>query len=341
VTGSAAVSEPLTGLIKLDPSDDQAIADVMELGNAALAVDEPDEPPVLFTLQAGVVRYGWDGEPAVQWLYRDGTGKLIGKFKFFQPGRENLHLTGIEVLVHPAHRRRGLGTRLHEQALRMARESGRRLLTTETIDAPGPVAFAEKLGFQRGGSEIQRRQDLSEVDLAQVEALRKQAAEVASDYRLLRIAGAVPSELIDSVAVLTAAINDAPTDDMDVEDHVYNADRIRAFERAQAGWGRKLYRLIAQRISDGALAGHTILAVDPERPEWGDQYDTSVLKEHRGHRLGLLLKASMLEWMAEAEPELRYVDTWNAESNAHMIGINEQLGYRVVRRYLNWQLDLS
>jgi hypothetical protein len=203
------------------------------------------------------------------------------------------------------------------------------------------VAFAEKLGFQRGGSEIQRRQDLSEVDLAQVEALRKQAAEAASDYRLLRIAGAVPSDLIDSVAVLTAAINDAPTDDMDVEDHVYNADRIRAFERAQAGWGRKLYRLIAQRISDGALAGHTILAVDPERPEWGDQYDTSVLKEHRGHRLGLLLKASMLEWVAETEPKMRYVDTWNAESNAHMIGINEQLGYRIVRRYLNWQLDLS
>jgi len=55
----------------------------------------------------------------------------------------------------------------------------------------------------------------------------------------------------------------------------------------------------------------------------------------------LLLKASMLEWMAEAEPSIRYVDTWNAESNAHMIGINEQLGYRIVRRYLNWQLDLS
>src|SRR5439155_1510533 len=91
----ALVSEsgPLAGLTKLDPSDDQAIADVLELNNAALAVDEPEEPPTLFTQKAGVIRYGWDGEPATQWLYRDGTGKLLGKVRIFQPRRENLHLT--------------------------------------------------------------------------------------------------------------------------------------------------------------------------------------------------------------------------------------------------------
>jgi hypothetical protein len=31
------------------------------------------------------------------------------------------------------------------------------------------------------------------------------------------------------------------------------------------------------------------------------------------------------------------VDTWNAESNAHMIGVNEQLGYRVLGRELAFQ----
>jgi GNAT superfamily N-acetyltransferase len=331
----------MTGLTKLDPSGDQAIPELLELVNTAMAVDEPDEPPILPGLQAGVLRYGWDGEPAEHWLYRDADGTLIGRLKIFQPKRENLHLTGVDLVVHPDHRRQGHGTRLFEHGLRLARESGRRLLTTETIDAPGPIAFAEKCGFKRGGSEIQRRQDLNELDLTQVHALRKQAAEVAADYRLLRVVGPVPSDLLDAVVVLTGALNDAPTDDMDVEDHVYDAERIRSFERAQAGWGRTLYRLIAQRVSDGELAGHTIVAVDPERPEWADQYDTAVLAAHRGHRLGLLLKASMLSWLAEAEPRIRYVDTWNAESNAHMIAINEQLGYRIVRRYIEWQQDLT
>jgi hypothetical protein len=40
----------------------------------------------------------------------------------------------------------------------------------------------------------------------------------------------------------------------------------------------------------------------------------------------------MLLWLREAEPALTQIDTWNAESNSHMIGINEQLGYQIVAR---------
>ena len=52
--------------------------------------------------------------------------------------------------------------------------------------------------------------------------------------------------------------------------------------------------------------------------------------EHRGHRLGLLLKLEMLRWLAETEPALETLDTWNAESNRHMVAVNEALGYRVL-----------
>jgi len=34
------------------------------------------------------------------------------------------------------------------------------------------------------------------------------------------------------------------------------------------------------------------------------------------------------------------MDTWNAESNDHMIGINEALGYRVMGRAIEFQRDL-
>ena len=58
---------------------------------------------------------------------------------------------------------------------------------------------------------------------------------------------------------------------------------------------------------------------------------------HRGHRLGLLLKADMLRWLAETEPALEAVDTFNAESNDHMVAVNERLGYRVMGRELQYQ----
>jgi hypothetical protein len=40
------------------------------------------------------------------------------------------------------------------------------------------------------------------------------------------------------------------------------------------------------------------------------------------------------------EPQLETVDTWNAESNDHMIGVNERLGYEVLGREVEFQRDL-
>jgi GNAT superfamily N-acetyltransferase len=136
---------------------------------------------------------------------------------------------------------------------------------------------------------------------------------------------------------MTAAINDAPTDELDVEDEVFDAARIRAFEAARLDGGDRIYRIVARRKSDGVLAGHTLVGVNEAQPEYANQWDTSVLEDHRGHRLGMLLKASMVEWLHEAEPTLRYLDTWNAESNSYMIAVNEALGYEVVERHLGYQ----
>ena len=38
----------------------------------------------------------------------------------------------------------------------------------------------------------------------------------------------------------------------------------------------------------------------------------------------------MLDWLAEAEPQLERIDTGNAAVNRWMIAINEQLGYELL-----------
>ena len=75
-------------------------------------------------------------------------------------------------------------------------------------------------------------------------------------------------------------------------------------------------------------------------PSWGSSTTRRWSAAHRGHRLGLLLKLEMLRWLAEEEPQLREIDTWNAESNDHMIGVNELLGYRIMGRVLDFQRSI-
>ena len=136
---------------------------------------------------------------------------------------------------------------------------------------------------------------------------------------------------------MAASINDAPLDDLELEDDTYAPRRMRDQERAAELRGHSTYRVIARHRQTGELAGHSSVTVERWEPARGHQEDTTVAPEHRGHRLGLALKADMLRWLAEAEPQLETIDTWNTETNDHMIAINEELGYRIVARELQFQ----
>ena len=91
------------------------------------------------------------------------------------------------------------------------------------------------------------------------------------------------------------------------------------------------YSVAAIAEATGEMAGLTQVFVDPEYPEWGHQGLTAVIRQHRGHRLGLLIKAAMLEWLATEEPKLERIATDNAAVNKYMIAVNETLGYELVK----------
>jgi hypothetical protein len=65
---------------------------------------------------------------------------------------------------------------------------------------------------------------------------------------------------------------------------------------------------------------------------------TAVARAHRGHRLGLLLKVAMLGLLAEREPQIERILTYNAEPNQHMIAASEAPGSRVRGRRRFWLL---
>jgi RimJ/RimL family protein N-acetyltransferase len=84
------------------------------------------------------------------------------------------------------------------------------------------------------------------------------------------------------------------------------------------------------------VAALTQLEVDPDSPEWGHQGLTAATRPHRGHRLGLLVKAAMLQWLGQAEPGLERIETGNADANEHMIAVNETLGFQPLEPFWQW-----
>ena len=216
-------------------------------------------------------------------------------------------------------------------------KQGRSKIGVSGWELPATVAFARRHDFKRAAEEIYRVVRLQELSRSFVDDAYAEAAAFAKDYELLRFEGQTPDELLAAVADITEAINDAPIDDLDIEDEAFPAERVRNYEDATINAGHRLYRVIARHRETGELAGHTVVAVDAETPQLAHQHDTAVVRAHRGHRLGLLVKAELMRWLAVAEPQLESIDTWNAESNKQMIEVNERLGYVRVSRELEFQ----
>jgi len=327
-------------ILEFTADDSDTIEAVVELLNAAAKVDSPFSHPMTVSGYAGMIRFGWDGEPPRTFAARE-SGALVGLVEIHTSEWDNTNLAWVGFVVHPDLRRLGRGSRLLEFAKEETLAMGRTSVGFDGWDIDATNGFAKTHGLPRKGSAINRRQILALVERQAVETMYDEAATAASSYELLRIAGHTPEDMLDAVAEMTAAINDAPTDDLDIEDEVFPKERIIGYEGAVEARGHRMYRVVARHRESGELAGHTVVAVELERPTIGHQHDTSVARAHRGHRLGLLLKADMLRWLGESEPQLETIETWNAESNDHMIEVNEKLGYQVLGRELQFQINVS
>ncbi len=330
VTEQVSELDPAT----LSETDAAALASV---ANAAQAADAPHLDPV----DAAHVRrrhaYGWDMHPTHRLLVTYAGDVLAGYAEIGISHWDNPDLAFIDLEVHPEHRGRGLGrslVRCVEEAIRL---DGRpRVLADGWLDSPRQ-AFWQRRGFTLGMVAAQRRLRVADLDWADLDGaglddLLAQAEAASSDYELVDLPNPAPPDLVPDLLTVHTAINDAPLDDLVLEDDAWPAERVRAYEQAMTARGFRLHRLLAKRRSDGAPAGQTVVVVDGDRPWIASQEDTAVVAAHRGHKLGLRLKIAMLRLLADREPQVRYIDTWNAESNRHMLAVNDALGCFVVGR---------
>lgn len=149
--------------------------------------------------------------------------------------------------------------------------------------------------------------------------------------------GPAPEPLVGQLAKIVAGSADAPRD-AGREAEVWDEDRIRATDRSMALSGDRRHTVVARHDASGELVAMTAVHVAPEQPEFGFQGLTAVAREHRGHRLGLAVKVAMLDLIAQREPQVERIMTFNAADNTYMIAINDAIGFQVTGEFRSWQV---
>jgi GNAT superfamily N-acetyltransferase len=337
-------------IVPLDPADAAAVEGAYQVDVATIANDVPDFPVPSRQRFEASLRVPWPGEDASHWIARTDSGEVVGALVVELPTLDNLENGWIKASVLPAHRRRGIGRALYDHGVAFARERGRRRLmafTPFTLPAggdprdPGPTAFAGAVGMRSALEEIRRRLDLSTVDWALLDRILADARARAGGYSLVRWRNIVPDEHVAGVAMLDSDfLNEAPLGDLVLEAQKIDVTRVRAVEEARGHYGRTVIATAAVHDATGQVVALSDLGREAGHVEHAGQGITLVHPAHRGHRLGLLTKIENLRYAVAELPGLRYIDTWNAAVNAHMIAINEEMGFRPVDAWHNWQCDI-
>jgi GNAT superfamily N-acetyltransferase len=326
---------------RFDPrSDTGKLRACFDITEAGWPVDHPNSPPWPFTSFAGKWADGFEDSPQQSWLGCDEHGEPVACYLLRLPDKENLSLADCVLAVAPAARRAGAGTELLAHCATQARQAGRSRLTGNVRDGSAGSAFAAAVGAKPGIAEMIRILTIDGAVTGRLPGLRAEAQEHAAGYSLLSWRGATPDEHLAQVVRLNNAMSDAPRD-AGVEATDWDPGRIRASERSGAEHGLRYATVAALGNEDGEFAAITQVCTDDGSPGWAFQQLTVVLPEHRGHRLGLLVKVAMLELLAREAPGVRRILTGNAGSNEHMIAINERLGFAVSDVYRSWELDLT
>ena len=268
-------------------------------------------------------------------------GELVGALEVVMPLRDNQSLATLWLSVRPDVRRRGVGSALYVEGEQIAREHGRTLLHAQTGWAPGGTdegeGFARRRGFEIAMTDV-RSSARPDADALR-DILRRAPAD---DYTLESYVDDMPEEWLDDRAILQQRmITDMPLGDLTLEEEAWDAERLREDNALWRDAGRRVVETVARHVPSGSLVGFTQVSVSADDPSVGYQQDTLVLREHRGHGLGLRLKAANALLLLDALPEVKTIRTWNANDNAPMLSVNRALGYVVDGYSREWQKVLD
>ncbi|MGG5170944.1 GNAT family N-acetyltransferase [Pseudarthrobacter sp. J1738] len=292
-------------------------------------------------------------------------GQIVGVVDISLPLVDNSDLAELTLDILPDYQHRGLGRELVEAAELYARAEGRRMILVDTNHplASLPDLEAEQLppetgaGYvplssreanfaRRTGYTLERIEQFSAcnlpLDSALIAELELEADQANDDrYRLHHWTDHCPQRWLNAVAQLENSVGeDGRYLGADSEQMTFDSSMMRETEELSIAQGRRMVVTAVEHINSGALVGITTIAVLAHRQDVVFQDDTQILEEHRGNKLGLLIKVANMERLCEQFPDARVIYTWNALENRYLLTVNRQLGFVSAGVTGIWQKEL-
>ena len=242
----------------------------------------------------------------------------------------------LYAITDPAHRRRGVATALVRTALPHVAADGGTSLLGWTLDDAGeaPVPAARPVPpagrpLQPGADRRHRPRPAAAVDRRRSRPGRRLPPRGVGGHVPRRV-GRAARRRAGGDGRRARSTTSTGTRSRS------RADQVRDRLRAADGEGFDVVTTLAL-APDGSAAGASQLMASRLRPSLGRQGDTGVVAAHRGHGLGRWLKAENLRRALDHQPGIEVIETYNAESNPHMLAINVDMGFRPHRAFGTWQ----
>lgn len=290
--------------------------------------------------------------------------QIVGTVDVALPLADNQDLAEFTLDILPEYQGRGVGRQLLEAAEHLAREEGR---STILIDTNHPAATlgdskagqlipGTGMGFvplnsrevefaQHTGYTLQHIEQFSScvlpLDAKLVAELQAEAEQAnAGRYRLHHWTDRCPEQWLEAVAALENRAGEDGIPGAEDGALVFDGGVLRETEDVAIAQGRRTVVTAVEHIASGTLVGLTTISVLALRPDVVFQDDTVVLAEHRGNKLGLLIKVANMERLTEQFPDARVLYTWNAPENRYLLTVNQQLGFTTAGVTGIWQKEL-
>ncbi len=304
-----------------------------------IAEDDPSEPIVPDEVRQRDMLTEWPLVHTVRrlaYLHDEIVGQLTLSSR--RPGTTDYdahanHI-GVACGVGVPLRRRGIGRALLAELYGFMTDHDRTLATMSTRLDDGKAFLAAI-----GATEKQRAYE-NRLQYAQTSTALLVAWEAGVDPTLnWEIhAGRVPLDRYAVLAApLTVMLNTQPKGTLDMPPYRVHLEAIAAwYANMDAHGGDHVMVLL---VSGDEIVAMSEATWSPEFPDRAYQGMTAVAEAWRGRNLAKAVKARLLRAVVEMHPSIRLIITHNADVNAAMLAINQQLGFVAYREMRYYQID--